>query len=90
MILYRERPTGSTVHWQRLRGAGPPVRSCRLVDPASIQLDVGVRVDAAGLVQPASCSRRCLDGLRSLEKWASLGYPGFISPTLAPGIMVSC
>ena len=53
MILYRGCPTGSTVHWQRLRGAGPPVRSCRLVCPASVQPDVSVRVGAAGLAQPA-------------------------------------
>ena len=63
MILYRGRLTGSTVHWQRLRGAGPPVQSCRLVDLASIQPDVGVRVDAAGLIQPAWFSRQVVAGV---------------------------
>ena len=63
MILYRGRPTGSTVHWQRLRGAGPPVRSCRLVGPASVQPDVCVRVDAVGLTQPAWFSRQVVAGI---------------------------
>ena len=63
MILYREHPTRSTVHWRQLRRAGPPVRSCRLVGPASVQPDVDVRVDTFGLIQPAWSSRQALAGV---------------------------
>ena len=49
MMLYQQRPTGSTVHMRWLCEAGPLVRIGRLVGPAALQPDGLGRLDVAGL-----------------------------------------